>query len=127
MRIGHIAIWTNKLEEMREFYQTYFNGKSNSKYVNPTKGFESYFVSFDGEVTIEIMRRTGIEERAEGERIGLCHLAFNLDSRLHVDELTERLRKDGFRIIGEPRITGDGFYESVFLDVDGNIIELVAE
>ena len=42
MRIHHIAIWTFRLEEMKEFYIRYFKGTSNEKYVNPQKGFESY-------------------------------------------------------------------------------------
>ena len=48
MQLTHIAIWTNELERSREFYTTYFNGKSNEKYVNPKKGFASYFVTFEG-------------------------------------------------------------------------------
>ena len=47
MHISHIAIWTTRLEELRNFYITYFNGTSNEKYINPKKGFESYFISFD--------------------------------------------------------------------------------
>ena len=47
MKIHHIAIWTFQLEEMKEFYTRYFNGSSNEKYINPKKGFESYFLHFD--------------------------------------------------------------------------------
>lgn len=39
MKLHHIAIWTYKLEELRDFYTRYFNGKSNQKYVNSAKGF----------------------------------------------------------------------------------------
>jgi len=127
MKIAHIALWTSKLEEMKNFYETYFNGKSNAKYINSSKGFESYFITFEGEVSLEIMRRTDIQERADGERMGLCHLAFSLPSKTQVNEMTERFRNDGFEVAGEPRLTGDGFYESVILDVDGNRIELVGE
>ncbi len=45
MQLTHIALWTNHLERLRDFYVKYFNGKSNEKYVNPKKGFASYFVS----------------------------------------------------------------------------------
>lgn len=127
MRIDHIAIWTSKLEEMRNFYETYFGGVSHDKYVNPAKGFESYFVHFEGNVSLEIMRRTDIEERPAGEYMGLCHLAFTVQNRDKLHEMTECLRADGFAVVGEPRLTGDGFYESVILDVDNNRIELVAE
>lgn len=46
MQLTHIALWTNHLERLRDFYVKYFNGKSNEKYVNSKKGFASYFVSF---------------------------------------------------------------------------------
>ena len=52
------------------------------------------------------------------------HLAISLGSKEKVDTLTERLRKNGVRIIGEPRTTGDGYYESVIADPEGNLIEL---
>lgn len=127
MKIDHIAIWTNKLEEMKAFYTTYFGGLTNSKYINAAKGFESYFIHFDGGVSLEIMKRTDIENRVEGEHIGLCHLAFSVENKDKVHEMTDRFRADGYQVVGEPRMTGDGCYESVILDVDGNRIELVAE
>lgn len=127
MKISHIAIWTNNLEGMREFYLSYFNAKSNNKYVNLLKGFESYFLSFDGEATLEIMSRLDISEEVKNEHIGLCHFAFTLNDRDEVCKLTERLRTDGYTIASEPRVTGDGFFESVILDKELNRIELVAQ
>ena len=55
----------------------------------------------------------------------MAHLAFKVGSKEKVNELTEIFRKDGYKIIGEPRATGDGYYESVILDPEGNRIELV--
>jgi len=127
MRIDHVAIWTDKLEEMRSFYITYFGGISNTKYINRHKGFESYFIYFKGNTSLEIMKRVDIMERPSGEYMGLCHLAFTIENKEKLHELTERLRTDGFVVAGEPRLTGDGFYESVILDVDNNRIELVAD
>ena len=60
MRIDHIALWTEHLEELRAFYVRYFGGVSGEKYVNPTKGFESYFVSFGDGSRLELMRRRDI-------------------------------------------------------------------
>lgn len=123
--IDHIAIWVEDLEKMREFYCKYFDGVSNQKYENRVKGFESYFISFDGTTRIELMKRKDIEERINKEILGLAHLAFKMGSKEKVNELTEIFRKDGYEIIGEPRTTGDGYYESIILDPEGNRIELV--
>ena len=123
--IDHIAIWVEDLEKMREFYCKYFDGVSNQRYENRVKGFESYFISFDGATRIELMKRKDIEERIYKEILGLAHLAFKVGSKEKVNELTEIFRKDGYKIIGEPRTTGDGYYESVILDPEGNRIELV--
>ena len=84
------------------------------------------FVRFDGVVALELMRRTDIRDSDEGEHTGFCHVAFGVGSREAVCSLTERLRRDGYRIAGEPRQTGDGYFESVVCDPDGNRIEIVA-
>ena len=123
--IDHIAIWVEDLEKMKEFYCKYFDGVSNQKYENRVKGFESYFISFDGATRIELMKRKDIEERINKEILGLAHVAFKMGSKEKVNELTEIFRKDGYKIIGEPRTTGDGYYESVILDPEENRIELV--
>lgn len=56
--------------------------------------------------------------------LGFAHLAFALGSKEKVDELTNQLKKDGYQIINGPRITGDGYYENVALDPEGNQLEL---
>lgn len=126
MKIAHIALWTLDTERLRTFYSTYFGARSNEKYENEAKGFESYFLSFGGEATLEIMRRTDIARPTEGERLGLCHLAFEVEDRQAVLRLTERLRRDGYAVLSEARTTGDGCFESVIADPDGNRIEIVA-
>lgn len=126
MQLTHIAIWTNELERAREFYTKYFNGKSNEKYVNPKKGFASYFVTFDGGASLEIMQRTDVTEERSGLFIGLAHFAFSVGSKEKVNEMIEMFRREGYNITGEPRITGDGFYEGSVEDPDGNIVEVIA-
>ncbi len=126
MRIHHIALWTTRLEELKDFYITYFKGTGNEKYTNPLKGFESYLVSFDEKsALIEIMRRTDITSPADNIlHTGLAHFSFSAGSKEAVLELTERLRRDGFTVASEPRTTGDGFFESAILDPDGNLVEI---
>lgn len=125
MQIAHIAIWTERLETLRDFYAAYFGAASGEKYANPAKGFESYLLTFGTGCGLELMRRTDIRGTVGPERIGLAHLAFACADREAVRALTERLRSDGHPILGEPRTTGDGFYESVVADPDGNRVEIV--
>lgn len=126
MHLTHIALWTNHLERLRDFYVTYFDGTSNEKYENPKKGFASYFVSFESGPSLEIMSRTDISKECEPERIGLTHLAFHADTKDQVHQMIERFRADGHTIAGECRTSGDGYYEGVVLDPDGNPVEIVA-
>ena len=125
MKIEHIAIWVSNLEEMLRFYERYFDAKSGEKYVNPKKNFTSYFLSFEQGARLELMYKPEISVVVnQEEHLGFIHFAISVGSEKKVDSLTEQLRTDGFRIIGEPRTTGDGYYESVVLDPEGNRIEI---
>jgi lactoylglutathione lyase len=129
MKIEHVAIWVSDLEGMRIFYETYFNGISNNKYHNVSKQFESYFIRFDSDCRLELMKRPDIahgRQQYDAQHMGLVHLAFAVGDKEKVDVLTEQLRNDGYTIAGEPRTTGDGYYESVVLDPEGNIVEITA-
>jgi lactoylglutathione lyase len=129
MKISHLAIWTSDLEGMRNFYIHYFDASSGEAYFNHSRNFKSYFLSFDGDCSIELMQMPGIPTSKNDPRkqfLGLTHFAVQVGSKRKVDALTEQLRKDGFQVVGEPRTTGDGFYESVILDPEGNRVEIVA-
>lgn len=123
MRIEHIALYTNHLEEMKAFYLQYFEGKANDKYVNAKKGFASYFISFASGARLELMAQQGIGE-TRNSGIGFIHLAFSAGSKEAVDALTKKLQEDGFQKVSGPRTTGDGYYESAILDPDGNLVEI---
>lgn len=124
MKIEHIAIWVKDLEKMKTFYVTYFNGTSSSKYHNKDKKFESYFLTFDGGARLEIMRKSGIDKPDLDDRIGWAHIAISLGSRESVNQMTARLQNDGYKHVNGPRVTGDGYYESVIEDPEGNLLEL---
>lgn len=126
IRIHHIAVWTMDLEIMRRFYEHYFGAVSGEKYRNNAKGFESYFLSLGNGAGLELMKldRMQTGKITTTEMPGLAHIALSMGSRIRVDELTEILRNEGYTIAGEPRTTGDGFYESVILDPEGNRVEL---
>ncbi|RYU95328.1 VOC family protein [Emticicia agri] len=129
MKIEHLAIWVRDLELMRSFYVKYFEGESNGKYRNDKKNFESYFISFGSGARLELMQMPGIiDTKNDGHQqlIGITHFAVSVGSKERVDELTKVFRKDAFEIVGEPRWTGDGYYESVVLDPEKNRIEITA-
>ena len=125
MHIEHIALWTGQLEVLKTFYETYFCAQAGEKYTNPKTHFEAYFLTFAGGARLEIMQAPDVTAaEAIVRRVGFTHLAFSVGSKEQVDRLTERLEADGYRVIGRPRTTGDGYYESVVLDPDGNRVEL---
>ena len=127
IRIEHIAIWTPDLERLRQFYETYFAGRANTKYVNPRKRFESTFLTFADGARLEIMQMPTVPPSAndvELQFMGYIHVAFSVGSPEAVDALTDRLHADGYPILDGPRTTGDGYYESTTLDPDGNRIEI---
>jgi lactoylglutathione lyase len=129
MKLEHAALWTTDLDRSRRFYERYFGGRAGACYRNPPTGFSSYFVSFDGGSRLELMQMPGIAPRQHGpgvQQLGLVHLAFDAGGVAAVEALTERLRADGHAVLGEPRRTGDGYYESTVLDPDGNRIEIAA-
>lgn len=130
MHIEHLAIWVRDLERMRAFYETYFGATANDKYTNVTKGFSSYFLSFpQGGPRLELMQMPGIPDSLNDTLMqftGLIHFALSVGDEAAVDALTNRLRADGLPVVGEPRRTGDGYYESVVLDPEGNRLEITA-
>ncbi|WP_221663872.1 VOC family protein [Bacillus velezensis] len=124
MRIEHAAIWVKDLERMKEFYETYFGAKANDLYLNEKKDFKSYFLSFDSGCRLELMKKGGIDEVPSQNMTGWAHLAFSTGSKERVNELTETFKNDGFQVVSGPRVTGDGYYESVIEDGEGNLIEI---
>lgn len=125
IRIEHIALWTKDLEDLRHFYEKYFGAVANNKYTNPKKQLETYFLTFGDGARLELMQRPEIQDSdASGFLLGYAHLAFAIGSKENVDTLTRQLSEDGYQVIDGPRTTGDGYYESVVLDPEGNHIEL---
>lgn len=125
MHIEHIAMYVKDLEKTRDFFIKYFEAKSNSGYHNPTTDFRSYFLTFNDGARLEIMNKPNIaDESKELLRTGYAHIAFRLGSKEAVDEMTQRLKDDGYEVVSGPRTTGDGYYESCIIAVEGNRIEI---
>ena len=127
MKIEHLALWVEDLEKMRTFYITYFQFTSGDKYTNPAKNCSSYFLFFSSEKTrLELMHRPDVHAYTgkRGKMSGIAHFAISVGTKEAVDHLTEQLRSNKYTIESEPRTTGDGYYESVVLDPEGNHVEI---
>jgi lactoylglutathione lyase len=129
MRLEHVAIWVRDLEWLRDFYVLVLGGESGSLYENPRTGFRSYFISFGEGARLELMSRPAdqAEHRSQDDHsLGYAHVAFRLGTREAVDVMVARLEAQGRGILERPRVTGDGYYEAIIADPEGNTIELVA-
>lgn len=125
MNIEHMALWTTDLERLRQFYETHFGAQAGAKYVNASKGFASYFLTFaGGGARLELMTKEGLGDAAAFPAAGYAHFALSTGSVTAVDNLTEWLHTQGVPVVDGPRWTGDGYYESVILDPDGNRVEI---
>ena len=125
MRIEHIAMYVNDLEAARDFFVRYFGAVSNEGYHNKTTDFRSYFLGFDDGARLELMKKPQMDDAEKTlNRTGYIHIAFSLGSKEAVDELTERLKNDGYQVISGPRTTGDGYYQSCSIGIEGNQIEI---
>ena len=125
MKIDHIALYVKDLEVSKAFYETFFGAKSNELYHNPKTDLHTYFLSFDSGARLEIMWRPNLSERLDKiMNEGLIHFAFSVGSKEAVDVLTQKIVNEGYECFSAPRTTGDGYYESVILDPDGNMVEI---
>lgn len=125
MKIEHIAMYVNDLEQAKDFFTHYFHATVGKKYHNQKTGFQSYFLSFEGECRLEIMSNPEMKNMEKPlARTGYAHIALSVGTKETVNSLTEQLRKDGYRIISNPRITGDGYYESCLIDLEDDQIEI---
>jgi lactoylglutathione lyase len=129
VRIEHVAVWTADLQRLRAFYERYFGARAGAQYRSATRpGFTSYFLSFpDGGGRLELMSCPGIAAGGQSPAVGYAHIALTVRTRADVEALTARMREDGVRVVSGPRQTGDGYFESVVEDPDGNAVEISAE
>jgi lactoylglutathione lyase len=130
MRIEHVAIWTRDsatLERLRAFYETWLGATAGPRYESARRpGFTSCFLSFGDGARLELMTVPGLAAGALSEAIGLAHLAIAVGSHEAVDDLVGRMAAAGVLVESAPRTTGDGYYEAVVRDPDGNTVEITA-
>jgi len=126
VRIEHVALWARDLEAVAAFYARWFGARVGERYENPRKGFASRFLEFDDGARLEVMVRTDVVARGPAEQLGLAHIAIVVGNEAAVDALAARCAGEGIAIIDGPRRTGDGYYECVVCDPEGNRVEVTA-
>lgn len=126
VRIEHVALWVRDIDRVAAFYARYFDARAGELYRNPKKGFESRFVEFSSGARLEVMTRTDVATRASTELLGLAHVAIAIGDEQAVDALAARFAADGIAVLDGPRRTGDGYYECVVNDPEGNRVEVTA-
>ncbi len=125
MVIEHIAMYVNDLERAGDFFIKYLGGRSNDRYHNKNTDFRSYFISFDEGPRLELMNKPGLNDLEKPlDRTGYAHIAFSVGSKDKVNEITARLKTEGFEVVSGPRTTGDGYYESCIVAIEDNQIEI---
>jgi lactoylglutathione lyase len=125
-RIEHVGMWVRDLDSVAAFYARWFGARIGQRYENPRKGFASRFLEFSGGARLELMTRADVTASVAGERLGLAHVAIALPGEAAVDGLAAELRAAGVPVVDGPRRTGDGYYECVALDPEGNRVEIAA-
>lgn len=126
-RIEHVGLWVLDLDGVAAFYAKYFGARIGELYRNPRKGFESRFLEFSGGARLEIMRRTDVTARGGDPQLGFAHVALCVGDEQAVNDLASRFIADGLPPLDGPRRTGDGYYECVVRDPEGNRVEIMAE
>lgn len=125
MKIEHIAMYVNDLETTKDFFIKYFDANANGGYHNLSTNFKSYFLTFDDGARLEIMNKPNLKDiEKETEVTGYIHIAFSVGTKEKVDELSRKLKADGYEVISGPRTTGDGYYESCIIGIENNLIEI---
>lgn len=127
IRLEHVGLWVRDLDAVADFYAKYFDARVGALYQNPRKGFESRFLEFAGGARLEVMRRADVTARGADDTLGLAHVALTVGDAATVDALAARLSAEGYPILDGPRRTGDGYYECVVRDPEGNRVEIAAE
>lgn len=126
IRLEHVAVWVRDIDHVAAFYARYFQARIGELYRNPRKDFESRFLRFGGGPRLELMRRGDITTRMPDPQLGFAHVAITVGDEEAVDALAARLSADGINLVDGPRRTGDGYYECVVRDPEGNYVEVSA-
>lgn len=125
-RLAHIALWTRDIERLCAYWHRVFGAEIGPLYESRNRpGYQSRFLRFGTGAEIEVMSGPWVDPPGGAEAQGYAHVAISLGSEDAVDALAARMESEGM-LHAAPRHTGDGFYEAVLRDPDGNLIEITA-
>ncbi len=117
--IDHTAAWVSNLERARDFYERWFQAKAGPLYSSASRPFRSCFLTLAGRTRLELMW-------SPKEAARHAHVAVSVGSEAAVDRLFAKMQSAGVAVVSAPRRTGDGYYEAVMLDSEGNPVEITA-
>lgn len=126
MSIAHVALWTKDLERVAAFWVDFLGAEAGDIYESRRRpGFRSRFLTVGSGPPIEVMEGPWLaaHDGPDVERAGYAHVALSLGSGNAVDDMAARAAREGL-LVSKARWTGDGFYEAVIRDPDGNLIEI---
>jgi 2-haloacid dehalogenase len=118
-KIDHVAAWVSDLDRARAFYERWFKASAGPMYSSSTRDFKSCFLSLGSGARLELIASPGEPPRS-------AHVAVSLGSRDAVDSMVKEMERAGVRIVSPPRTTGDGYYEAVVTDSEGNLVEITS-
>jgi lactoylglutathione lyase len=126
MRIDHLCLNVRDIEKEKSFYCSVFGFRANTKYHNNATGWENYFLSAnEGVARLELLSRAEMPlGKTDREATCLVHFSLSLGSQKAVEAALSKVSALGCAVLGEPRWTGDGYFEASFLDPEGNMVEL---
>jgi lactoylglutathione lyase len=126
MKLSHVALWTHDLDRMTQFWTMMFDAVAGATYSSQRRpGFTSCFLKLADGASLEIMQGPWITAEHPLERSGYAHIAIDLGSEEAVRNMAARATALGI-LESPPRLTGDGYFEAVLTDPDGNLIEITA-
>jgi len=119
--IHHIGIYVDRLETVKSFFVEYFGAVAGNLYHNPNTGLSTYFLTFADGSRLELLNRPDIVPDMSAAPF---HLSVSVGSKDEVNRITDVLVQKGYGAMSGPRLTGDGYYESVISGPESMQIEI---
>ncbi|MBA4320341.1 MAG: hypothetical protein C0412_18240 [Flavobacterium sp.] len=118
MKVHHIAITVNNLEESQKFYQDFFNFKISKSFEREDMGAKAVFLELEG-FFIELWEFADFKENNDDLKDikirGIRHIAFEVEN---IGKIFSDFRQRGLEIT-EPKLGASGHMYSFTSDPNG--------